>query len=136
MGVDGTSRAGFVFSVTLKLVAVGGQRLLNTAYEHCNLHDGCPQMLMPHIFSTVNRLFPVEAREHTAPLHCHAPCQRWDRHLPLGSGASAPHLSTGTNTAAGARWTGLLSVHSQGRPRLYNSASVSTTMPGLKFLIH
>lgn len=81
MGVDGTSRAGFVFSVTLKLVAVGGQRLLNTAYEHCNLHNGCPQILMPHIFSMVNRLFPVEAREHTAPLHCHAPCQHWEAGL-------------------------------------------------------
>lgn len=136
MGVDGTSRAGCVFSVALKLVAVGGQRLLNTAYEHCNLHDGCPQMLMSHMFSTVNRLFPVEAREHTVPLNWHTPCQHRDRHLLLGSAASIPYLSTVTSTAGGARWTVLLSVHSQGRPRLYNSASVSTTMPGLKFLIH
>lgn len=53
-------------------------------------------MLMPHIFFTVNRLYPVEAREHTVPLNRYTPCQHWDRHLLLGSGASVPSLSTVT----------------------------------------
>lgn len=94
-----------------------GARVLNTAYEHCNSHDGCLQTLMPHIFFTVNRLYPVEARAHTVPLNRQTPCQHWDRHLLLGSGASVPYLCTVTSAAAGARWTVLLSVHSQGRPQ-------------------
>lgn len=60
---------------------------LQLGAKHCSLRDGCLQMLMPHILFTVNRLYPVEAREHTVPLNRHTPCQHWDRHLLLGSGA-------------------------------------------------